>query len=44
MQALQKQAKNLGTVRFVVIIVVIRNMCESRTLYGSYEPNAKANG
>jgi len=29
--------KNLGTVRFVVIIVVIRNRCESHTLYASYE-------
>jgi len=34
---LQKQAKNLGTIRFVVILVVIRNRGESRTFNGSYE-------
>ena len=28
---------NLGKVRFVLIIVVIRIRCESRTLNGSYE-------
>ena len=34
---LQKQANNLGIIRFVVILVVIRNRCESRTMNGSYE-------
>ena len=29
--------KNLETIRFVVIIVVIRNRCGSRALYASYE-------
>jgi len=33
----KSKQKNLGTIRFVVIIVVLRKMCESRTLYGSYE-------
>ena len=34
---LQKQADNLEIIRFVVILVVIRNRCESRTMNGSYE-------
>ena len=34
---LQKQANNLGIIRFVVILVVIRNRCESRTMNGLYE-------
>ena len=34
---LQKQAKNMGIIRFVVMLVVIRNRCESRTVNGSYE-------
>jgi len=42
MQTLQKQAKNLRTVLFVVIIMVIRNRCESRTLYGSPETMSHA--
>ena len=29
---LQKQAQNLETIRFAVILVVIRNRCESRTM------------
>jgi len=37
MQTLQKQAKNVATNRSVVITAVIRNHCESRMLYGSYE-------
>jgi len=34
--------KTLGTIRFVLIIVVIRNRCESRTMNGSYEAVSRA--
>ena len=34
---LQKQAKHLGTIRFVVILVFIRNQFELRNMNGSYE-------
>jgi hypothetical protein len=37
MHTLQKQAKNVGKNRSVVITAVIRNHYESRILYGSYE-------